>query len=249
MSSVRMLRLSAGGLVLCQGNNSYLKLVNVLLNGCRLVVKDGAEAVLEDVALQNLGNAPTVVVSGRDTKLRAADVTIFADYGMLVERGASLTGEGVCVQEARAQGVCAKDIGTWLTLSNSHIHCTSRHALHCAAVDAANRACAALYKCTLTGFPEGVSIASDAVVILTGCTLNMVCASSSRVGVTVCVGCVLWEETTVLNTAGSWIRLVSVDPRVQDRLAMRVQQAAVIHADTRTVTDSVMCDVDGESIV
>ena len=59
-------------------------------------------------------------------------------------------------------GVCARDEGTCLTLSDSHIKRTATYALGLTAVIASNRACAALYKCTLRGFPEGVSIASDA---------------------------------------------------------------------------------------
>ena len=66
---------------------------------------------------------------------------------------------------------------------------------------------------------------------------------------TVCVGCVLWEGTAVLNAMGSWIRLVGLLSEGQDRLTWMAQKASVVHTDTRTVTDSVMCTVDGESIV
>lgn len=251
MNGIGMLRLFAGGLVLCHGSESYLMLSNVQLQDCRLIVSDGAEVVLDDVDVQYDGFSPALVVSGQDTNVQATTVTISADKGVLVERGASFTGERMRVMDARVQGVSARDESTVLTLSKSHINCTGTGAgtIDRTAVIVARGAYAIMRECTLRDFYEGVSIASNAAVTLTGCTLDMSRAGDGGAGVSVCVGRVEWENTAVVKARDTWIRLVSVHTQIQERLALKVKRASTMIADTRTVNDSVVCAVDGESIV
>ena len=251
MNGIRMPPLATGGLVLCHGRSSSLTLANVHLDGCRLIVVDGAEAKLEDVTVHYLGNSPAVVVSGRDTTLRAKNVMIAADYGNLVEEGAMFIGEHVRMEGARVVGVCARDESTFLSLSDSHIICTATHTQARTAVIAAGGVAAVMYKCTLTDFSEGVSIASKAEVTLTECILDMAGTSSGidRAAVSVHGGRVVWVRTAVLNATGSWIWLAGLPSPVQARLTSRVTQASEVHAATTTATDAVVCTVDGENIV
>ena len=235
--------------MLCHGRSSSLTLANVHLDGCRLIVVDGAEAKLQDVTVHYLGNSSAVVVSGRDTTLQATNVKISADSGMLVERGAGFEGEWVHVEGARVLGICARDESSCLILSHSHINCTATHALARTAVIAADRAFVAMHQCALMGFAEGVSIASNAAVTLTECNLDMARTCSDRDVVSVYGGCVVWDKTTAFNATGGWITVAGLPSPVQDMLTSRVTQDSVINVDTRTATDAVVCTVDGESIV
>ena len=82
------------------GTSGSLTLPNVHLNDCRLIVKAEAEAGLTGVEVHHNGNSPAVVASDRDADVRATNTTIAADNGVLVEGGASFTGERVRVTGA-----------------------------------------------------------------------------------------------------------------------------------------------------
>ena len=111
--------------MLCHSRSSALTLTNVHLNDCRLIVKDEAEAGLEDVEVHHSGNSPAVVVSGRDTNVRATNTTIVADNGSLVEGGASFNGEGVRVEAlecwASVQGTRAPVSPCLTRISNARL--------------------------------------------------------------------------------------------------------------------------------
>ena len=236
---------SAGGLLLCQGKSS-LKLTNVKLDDCQLIVTDGATATLDDVQITHAGQLPAAVISGEGTLVRSehcgtykpgeVSLSVAAGSGFVVERGAAVIVEHVRVKGVQTQGFSVKGKGTILQISKSYVEGTG--AALSAAVSAAGETIVELDGSILRKCADGVRARDDALVSLRGCSIEAPVGCSDVAGVRMQKACVVWQNSIVKNAETGWIRLDGVPNSPARRQAEKLVRPRVdVRINTRTSTE------------
>eukprot|EP00892_Ulva_mutabilis_P009460 jgi/Ulvmu1/6887/UM031_0093.1 len=176
-----------GGTIVCKGPRCQLALEKCSLQGCILVVLDGAQVTISRTNVCELGNAVqcyAITARGHSTRVDAERMRIDAWSGVLVEQGAAFHCRKLALENVSCTAVHARGRGT--VLSTTECKMTARNQRNPSAFQVAHRARVADCESVLSGFDDGMHAEEGAKVTMTrtqilGCAKRGVFADNARV--------------------------------------------------------------------